>query len=95
MASQIEVVAAKLDSMNQRFEERMDILEVNVKDHIASSYTLLSEKIKHVDESADKAHDRLDRHAVSIQCLKSWKHRIIGGLILLGAILTYFTLSPK
>lgn len=95
MSSQIEVVAAKLDSLNQRFEERMDILEVNVKEHIVSSYNLLSEKIKHVDESTDKAHERLDRHTVSIQCLKNWKHRIIGGLILLAAILTYFTLTWK
>lgn len=86
---EIDVLATKLDDMNKRCTERMDQLEKNLTLAIESQNRLFTERMKHIEQTASKAHSRLDEQKRSILCLKAWKNRQIGALIILSIIVTY------
>ena len=86
---EIDVLATKLDDMNKRCTERMDQLERNLTLAIESQNRLFTERMNHIEQTASKAHFRLDEQKRSILCLKAWKNRQIGALIILSIIVTY------
>ena len=86
---EMNVLATKLDDMNTRCSERMDQLEKNLTQAIESQNRLFTERMNHIEQEANKAHSRLDEHKKSILCLKAWKNRQIGALIILSIIITY------
>ena len=86
---ELDVLATKLDDMNKRCGERMDQLEKNLTLAIESQNRLFTERMKHIEQTASKAHSRLDEQKRSILCLKAWKNRQIGALIILSIIVTY------
>ncbi len=86
---ELDVLASKLDDMNTRCTERMDQLEKNLTLAIESQNKLLTERMNHIEQAADKAHSRLDEQKISILCLNAWKNRQIGALIILSIIVTY------
>jgi DNA anti-recombination protein RmuC len=86
---EMDVLAAKLDDMNKRCTERMDQLEKNLTLAIESQNRLFTERMNHIEQTASKAHSRLDEQKRSILCLKAWKNRQIGALIILSIIVTY------
>ena len=86
---EMDVLATKLDDMNTRCGERMDQLEKNLTQAIESQNKLLTERMNHIEQVACKAHSRLDGQKRSILCLKAWKNRQIGALIILSIRVTY------
>lgn len=86
---EMNVLASKLDDMNTRCGERMNQLEKNLTLAIESQNKLFTERMKHIEQAASKAHSRLDEQKKSILCLKAWKNRQIGALIILSIIVTY------
>ncbi|MBU4223004.1 MAG: hypothetical protein KKD46_03380 [Euryarchaeota archaeon] len=86
---EIDVLASKIDDMNKRCGERMDQLEKNLTLAIESQNRLFTERMHHIEQTASKAHSRLDEQKRSILCLKAWKNRQIGALIILSIIVTY------
>ena len=85
---EMDVLATKLDDMNTRCGERMDQLEKNLMLAIESQNRLFTERLNHIEQTAGKAHSRIDDQKKSILCLKAWKNRQIGALILLSIIVT-------
>jgi hypothetical protein len=83
---EMDVLATKLDDMNSRCGERMDQLEKNLTQAIESQNRLLTERMNHIEQTACKAHSRIDEQKRSILCLKAWK---IGALIILSIVVTY------
>jgi len=86
---EMDVLATKLDDMNSRCGERMDQLEKNLTQAIESQNKLLTERMNHIEQTASKAHSRIDEQKRSILCLKAWKNRQIGALIILSIVITY------
>jgi hypothetical protein len=86
---EMDVLATKLDDMNSRCSERMDQLEKNLTQAIESQNKLLTERMNHIEQTASKAHSRIDEQKRSILCLKAWKNRQIGALIILSIVVTY------
>ena len=86
---ELDVLASKLDDMNTRCGERMNQLEKNLTLAIESQNRLFTERMNHIEEEANKAHSRLDEQKKSVLCLKAWKNRQIGALIILSIIVTY------
>jgi hypothetical protein len=86
---EMDVLATKLDDMNTRCGERMDQLEKNLTQAIESQNKLLTERMNHIEQAASKAHSRIDEQKRSILCLKAWKNRQIGALIILSIVVTY------
>jgi len=86
---EMDVLATKLDDMNTRCGERMDQLEKNLTQAIESQNKLLTERMNHIEQVASKAHSRIDEQKRSILCLKAWKNRQIGALIILSIVVTY------
>jgi hypothetical protein len=86
---EMDVLATKLDDMNSRCGERMDQLEKNLTQAIESQNKLLTERMNHIEQTACKAHSRIDEQKRSILCLKAWKNRQIGALIILSIVVTY------
>ena len=86
---EMDVLATKLDDMNSRCGERMDQLEKNLTQAIESQNRLLTERMNHIEQTASKAHSRIDEQKRSIMCLKAWKNRQIGALIILSIVVTY------
>ncbi len=86
---ELDVLAQKLDDMNTRCTERMDQLEKNLTLAIESQNKLFTERMNHIEQAADKAHSRLDEQKRSILCLKAWKNRQIGALIILSIIVIH------
>jgi hypothetical protein len=86
---EMDVLATKLDDMNSRCGERMDQLEKNLTQAIESQNKLLTERMNHIEQTASKAHSRIDEQKRSILCLKAWKNRQIGALIILSIVVTY------
>jgi len=86
---EMDVLATKLDDMNSRCGERMDQLEKNLTQAIESQNKLLTERMNHIEQTASKAHSRIDEQKRSIMCLKAWKNRQIGALIILSIVVTY------
>ncbi len=86
---ELNVLASKIDDMNTRCGERMDQLEKNLTLAIESQNKLFTERMNHIEQAASKAHSRLDEQKRSILCLKAWKNRQIGALIILSIIVTY------
>ena len=86
---EMDVLATKLDDMNSRCGERMDQLEKNLTQAIESQNRLLTERMNHIEQTASKAHSRIDEQKRSILCLKAWKNRQIGALIILSIVVTY------
>ena len=92
---EMDVLATKLDDMNTRCGERMDQLEKNLTQAIESQNKLLTERMNHIEQTAGKAHSRIDEQKKSILCLKAWKNRQIGALIILSIIITYIAEHVK
>jgi|GEM_PF-2023286 len=86
---EMDVLTSKLDDMNTRCTERMDQLEKNLTQAIESQNKLFTERMNHIEQAASKAHARIDEQKRSILCLKAWKNRQIGALIVLSIIVTY------
>jgi hypothetical protein len=86
---EMDVLATKLDDMNARCTERMDQLGKNLTQAIESQNRLFTEQMNHIEQTASKAHSRIDEQKRSILCLKAWKNRQIGALIILSIIVTY------
>jgi hypothetical protein len=86
---EMDVLATKLDDMNSRCGERMDQLEKNLTLAIESQNKLFTERMNHIEQTASKAHSRIDEQKRSILCLKAWKNRQIGALIILSIVVTY------
>jgi hypothetical protein len=86
---EMDVLATKLDDMNSRCGERMDQLEKNLTQAIESQNKLLTERMNHIEQATSKAHSRIDEQKRSILCLKAWKNRQIGALIILSIVVTY------
>jgi hypothetical protein len=86
---EMDVLASKLDDMNTRCTERMDQLEKNLMQAIEAQNRLSTERMNHIELEANKAHSRLDDQKKSILCLKAWKNRQIGALIILSIIITF------
>lgn len=86
---EMNVLATKLDDMNTRCGERMDQLEKNLTQAIESQNKLFTERMNHIEQTGSKAHSRIDEQKRSILCLKAWKNRQIGALIILSIIITF------
>ncbi len=86
---ELNVLAQKLDDMNIMCSERMNQLEKNLTQAIESQNKLFTERMNHIEEAANIAHSRLDEQKKSVLCLKAWKNRQIGALIILSIIVTY------
>jgi hypothetical protein len=86
---EMDVLSTKLDDMNSRCGERMDQLEKNLTQAIESQNKLLTERMNHIEQTASKAHSRIDEQKRSILCLKAWKNRQMGALIILSIVVTY------
>jgi hypothetical protein len=86
---ELDVLATKLDNMDTRCGERMNQLEKNLTQAIESQNKLFTERMNHIEDAANKAHSRLDEQKKSVLCLKAWKNRQTGALIILSIIVIY------
>jgi len=86
---EMDVLSTKLDDMNSRCGERMDQLEKNLTLAIESQNKLFTERMNHIEQTTIKAHSRIDAQKKSILCLKAWKNRQIGAVIIMSIIITF------
>lgn len=69
-------------------DEKLNDFEGRINQHFRECRSFCVVKIKQVDESTQKAHERLDKHAQSIKCLDKFKNKIYGALGIVGIVLT-------
>jgi len=78
-----------INELKDHFSERFDLLQVRINERFELSdqrlqmqflgcQQLCFEKIDHVEEKTEKAHERLDKHKSSIECLDGFKNKSIG-----------------
>ena len=86
--NQMEDLKGQITGIQNHFDERMTTHEEMVKDHFGMCKQLCMTKIDHVETATNKAHDRLDRHKTTLECLEKYKNRGVGALIIVGIALS-------
>jgi len=87
----------KIDTLEKNIKELLDAYMEKMDERCENCRMLSWERHKENSVAIKKAHERLDRHAISIKCLKAYKNRIVGAvgviafmLTVLGAYIVYF-----
>ena len=92
----------RIDALETAFELRINALSTRMDDHFSGCRELCLTRLKAVDISTEKAHERLDKQKTAIECLTAHKNRevgfrkaisvVIGVISVLVGILTYLDL---
>lgn len=68
--------------------DRMDTMEKNIETQFSMCHQNCMVRIDHVEQTANKAHERLDKHKDKFIDLCGWKNQMAGRLWVLPFIIT-------
>ena len=77
----------RLDTLDSNFKARMESMESNMKEHLNMCRELCATRLIHVEESVGKAHQRLNDHKKSIECLDRYKNRSVGAISVIVVVI--------
>ncbi len=73
-----QFIIDRIDTMDSNINQRMDVMESNMKDHLKMCRDQCGTRLTYVETETTKLHERLNDHKKSIECLCKHKNETEG-----------------